>query len=334
MKTLIFSFVLIFLTGCLSTPKKWEPDGQDLIQLDVSLDLHVELLTDQGLGKDHFQDGKSDLGTQKDIASTDKGQLKDQEVSFPRYDVSPEVKAGARPLNEVEFLSTTGQKPAGSEPDLIPFFPDWCEQKPISPGHDPECLALSQQFGCKNVENPGPVGAWLKPGVAMLFCALCDPAPDPIDCECTSDSVFTISTPLGGSLCMNAIVFESIAPEQVADRENLLDRFKPVQDVGEALAFSFFEPEIRHAFNQEDFLNMGPLETGASPFSCILPEVVGTVAFASGEGFEVQTFRVHEGYGCTTHVIERVTLLVNEDGAVSVEASELVCTDFLDGCDG
>ncbi|NOZ01216.1 MAG: hypothetical protein GXP54_04925, partial [Deltaproteobacteria bacterium] len=146
-----------------------------------------------------------------DATDTPVVDVQSQEVSYPGYDVSPEVKAGARPIAEVEFLPTTGQKPPGDEPDLAPFFkgPDpWCEQKPLGPGQDPGCVSLSKQFNCKYVQNPGPVGAWLSPGVSMLFCATCEPASGDVDCECVSESVSTIPTPLGGTLCLNAIIFE------------------------------------------------------------------------------------------------------------------------------
>ena len=258
------------------------------------------------------------------------------DVNYPGYDVSPEVKAGARPIQEVEFLPTSDQKPEGKEPDLSPFFkkPDpWCEQEPISPGHNPGCLSLSQQFGCKYIENPGPVGAWLKPGMSMLFCATCDLTDDGAGCLCVSPAVSTIPTDDGGSLCLNVIIFESIVPEMVTDRDLLLSRFLPVEDVGEALAFLYFQPGIHHVYTQAAFWQFEPDDPGDAAFSCIAEKVFGTLAFPDGDGFQVQTFNEAHGDQCPTNVLERVTLRVESDGTYATQKSELVCTDALEGCD-
>lgn len=263
-------------------------------------------------------------GIQPDVAVPD--------VTYTGWDISPEAKAGAKPLKEVEFLPTTGQKPDGTEPDLTPFFPDWCEQKPINPGHDPGCLALSQQFGCKFIKNPGPVGAWLSPGISMLFCATCELTTGGDDCRCDSPAVSTIPTSDGGSLCLNVIVFESIAPEVISDHHQLLTRFDPVEDVAEALAYTFFEPDIVHAYNQGEFLQMGPDNPDSTAFSCVADKVFGTLAFAVNGAYEVQTFAVKRAEQCPRHVIERVTLKVEGDGTVTRQSAELVCTDSLDGC--
>jgi len=258
------------------------------------------------------------------------------DVNYSGYDIGPEALAGAMPIDEVDFLPTSEQKPEGKEPDLSPFFPDYCEQAPISPGMDPGCLTLSQQFNCKFINNPGPVGAWLKPSIAMLFCAVCEPGSDGKACECVGPAISTIPTADGGSLCLNAIIIEDGVlkkPELIDNREALLSRFLPIEDRGEALAFAFFEPDIRHLYTAAAFLQLEPGDDmGGITFECITDKVFGTLAFDSDPGFEVQTFRVAAPGSCPEHMIERVTLAVGSDGNISTSSSDLVCMDMSASC--
>lgn len=218
--------------------------------------------------------------------------------------------------------------PAAAAQALDGWFNGSCNRPASDSQSWLECPALEGSFQCRSVLALGPTGDWLDGRPDALKCLSCQPEAQGLPCEC-ADGLDRHGIGMGGVLCDYLLLIDEGHVNAIRNREDLVARFAPVEDAGEALAFvELLGTSVKHLFTRYDFLWAGsstPNYPMTYESNCTSGTLQGTFVESSGADFIVHTYQVPDLDGCTFDSLTRVTYKVTRSGGISLLESHAVC---------
>ena len=230
------------------------------------------------------------------------------------------------PIESVCFEDSV--RPGAAAQTLENWFTGACNRPSSDLQSSLDCPSLRDSFKCRNVQTLGSTGSWLDGRTEALICQSCQPNAQGLPCECT-DGLDKHSIGLGGILCDYLLLIDDGQAIAIRNREDFINRFAPVDDAGEALAFvELLGVSVKHLFARYDFLWAGSSVPGypvTYESTCVAGNMQGTFVESNGGNFIVHTYQVPDLDGCSFDALTQVTYMVTPGGEVSLIASHPVC---------